>query len=457
MALDFTLSDAQRKLQSHVRDFSQNVLLPAVPAADREPDPAAAFALTKAPYIEAYKAGIAMSMLPAEYGGGGISCVDLVIAAEELSVVDPGFACTVLCNGLGLMPVGWYGNKEQKERFIGAATSDPTGTYLGGWTASEPPGENSGTACFDIDRPRPAGVGLIATRDGDEYVINGRKYWPSSPGWDGMGVNAQCVIVRTNSNVGGTSGLSAIIVERGTPGVSYKFINKEGHRLAANAEVIFDNARVPAANLLPGAEGNGDFVINRNFAWSGPVAAIAAVGVARAAYETALQFAKTKSAGSLGPIIGFQNVGYVLGDAAAKIEMARCFAWRAADYLDKHDQHAEFVGAMSKIQVTEMMFDVVFKCMQIVGVNSLETKNLFGKYLREASVLPIYDGGNMGMQRRRVHGILAHPGFDPRAIMDDSYILFEKSMESIGTIQNSIPTSLPETITVPRESALAEA
>ncbi len=435
MSVDFTMSDEQKKMVAEVRAFSENVLAPVVPEADQKTDPMEAFATTKAPYIEAYKAGIAMAMLPKQYGGGGFSCLDFTMAAEEICAVDPGFACTVLCNGLGLMPVSWYGTEEQKDRFIGAATSDPTGEYLGAWTASEAPGNPSGTANFDIDLPRPAGVGLVATRDGDDYVINGRKYWPSSPGWDGQGTGSQCVIVRTDSDTGGTTGLSAIIVERGTPGVSYTFIDKEGHRLAANAEV-FDDARVPAANLLPGADGNGDLVINRNFAWSGPVAAIAAVAVARSAYEKALDFAKGNTAGSLKPIIGYQNVGYVLGDVASKIEMARYFSWRAADYLDKHDQHAELVGAMNKIQVTEMMFDCVFKCMQIVGVNSLEKKHGWGKLLREASVLPIYDGGNMGMQRRRVHGLLADPAFNPRALMEDDNIVFGKEHEGIGTIQN---------------------
>lgn len=434
MPVDFTLSESQRELQSSVRSFAEEVLAPIVPEADRERDPVLAFAMTKPPYIEAYERGIAMCMLPKDYGGGGVSCVDLVIAAEEICIIDPGFACTVLCNGLGLMPIAWYGSEEQKERFLTAATSDESGVFLGGWTASEPPGNSSGTANFDIPLPLPAGIGVTAIRDGDEYVIDGRKYWPSSPGWDGQGVDLQTVIVRTDPDAGGTSGLSAIVVERGTPGVSYNFIDKDGHRLAANAEVIFDNARVPAENLLPGAAGDGDFVINRNFAWSGPVAAIAAVGVARAAYEAALAFAKGNTAGALKPIINFQNVGYVLGDVAAKIEMCRYFSWRAADYLDKHDHHAELVGAMNKIQVTEMMFDAVYKCMQIVGVNSLETKSLFGKYLREASVLPIYDGGNMGMQRRRVHGILAHDAFNPRAIMDDEFVEFEKSMESIDTL-----------------------
>jgi alkylation response protein AidB-like acyl-CoA dehydrogenase len=332
------------------------------------------------------------------------------------------------------MPIAWYGSDEQKDRFLRAATSDPTGEYLGGWTASEPPGNPAGTANFDIPLPRPAGVGLTATRDGDHFVVNGRKYWPSSAGWDERGVNAGTLIVRTDPDKGGTEGLSALVLERDTPGVTYRTLDKTGHRLASNAEIVFSDAHIPATNLLPGAEGNGDLVINRNFAWSGPIAAIAAVGMARAAYEMALDFARGNTAGALKPIISFQNVGYVLGDVAAKIEMGRYFSWRAADYLDKHDQHAELVGAMNKVQVTELMFDCVFKCMQIVGVNSLETKNGFGKILREASVLPIYDGGNMGMQRRRVHGILADPLFNPRAIMEDDYVVFGKHHEEIDTI-----------------------
>ncbi|MFT0877506.1 acyl-CoA dehydrogenase family protein [Rhodopseudomonas sp. G2_2311] len=433
MAIDFTMSAEQRKIQKMARDFSEGVLAPVIPAADKEPDPMLAYQKTKSAYVAAYKAGIAMAMLPSAYGGGGLSCLDFVIAAEEICAVDPGFACTVLCNGLGLMPVSWYGSEEQKKRFIGAATSDPTGEYLSAWTAGEPPGGTGGTANFDSPLP-PAGIGLTAVRDGDHYILNGRKKWSSSPGWDGFGTNTQCVIVRTNSKVGGTEGLSAMVVERGTPGITWQFLNKEGHRTTSNALVTFENARVPVDNLLPGAEGNGDFVINRNFAWSGPVAAIAAVGVARAAYEDALKFAKSNTAGSLTPIIRFQNVGYILGDVAAKIESARYFSWRAADYLDKHEQHAELLGAMCKINVTEAMFECVFKCMQVVGVNSLSTEHKFGKYLREASVLPIYDGGNMGMQRRRVHGVIAHPDFDPRAPMDDSFVKFEKSMESIGTV-----------------------
>jgi nitroalkane oxidase len=437
MAIDFTLTAEQQKLQADVRTYAENVLAPVVREADAEPDPLKGFQQTKPAYVEAYKAGIAMCFLPEAYGGGGISNVDLIIAAEEICAVDPGFACTILCNGLGLMPVVWYGSDEQKERFLRAATSDPSGEYLGGWTASEPAGMPGGTANFDVPLPRPAGIGVIAERDGDSYVLNGRKYWPSSPGWDAQGTSTSTVIVRTDPDKGGTEGLSAIVVERGTPGVTYTFISKMGHRLAANAEVVFDNARVPATNLLEGARGNGDLVINRNFAWSGPVAAIAAVGVARAAYEAALNWCKAYTAGGPRPVIQYQNVGYLLGDVAARIEACRYFCWKTAHYLDHHDNHAELIGAMCKVHCSELMFDTVYKCMQVVGVNSYDKQHLFEKYLREAACFPIYDGGNMGMQRRRIHGILASPDFRPRALMDNEWVNFTKEMETIDTLPSA--------------------
>jgi acyl-CoA dehydrogenase len=233
-----------------------------------------------------------------------------------------------------------------------------------------------------------------------------------------------------------------VIVERGTPGVTYNLIQKIGHRLTPNAEIIFDNARVPADNLIEGTRGNGDLVINRNFAWSGPVAGIAAVGVARAAYEAALDWAKTYTAGGPKPIIYFQYPGYVLGDIAARIEMCRYFCWKTAHYLDQHDYHAEMLGAMCKIQCTELMFDAVYKCMQVVGVNSVDRQHPFEKLLREATILPLYDAGNFGMQRRRVHGVMSDPAFNPRAMMDDEPIEYTKAMEIMDTIPG--PLDLPE-------------
>jgi alkylation response protein AidB-like acyl-CoA dehydrogenase len=440
MAIDFTLSDEQKELQANARDFAENVLAPVVREADAEPDPLRAFQRTKEAYVAAYHAGIAFGMLPREYGGGGLSNVDVIIAAEELCAVDPGFACTILVNGLGLMPVWYWGSEEQKDRFLRPATSDPSGEYIVGYAVSEPAGSPGGTANFDTPMASPTGIGVVAKRDGDEYILSGRKYWPCNvAGWDGKGANTSIVVVRTDPDKGGMEGLSAIMVDRGTAGVTYKLISKVGHRLTPNAEIIFDNARVPAENLVEGTIGNGDLLINRNFAWSGPVAGIAAVGVARAAYEAALEWAKTYTAGGPRPIIHHQYPGYVLGDVAARIEACRYFCWKTAHYLDQHDYHGELIGAMCKVHCTELLFDAVYKCMQVVGVNSADKQHMFEKYLREAAIFPIYDAGNFGMQRRRVHGVMADPSFNPRALMDDEYVEFTKEMEGIDTIPGPEP------------------
>src|SRR6478609_11879220 len=127
------------------REFAQDVLAPITRKIDEEPDPLTAFQLVKPAYAEACKRGITFSMLPAEFGGGGLSNVDFVIAAEEIQAVDPGFGTTVLVNGLGLMPVWYYGTEDQKQRFIGGATSDTSNEFIVGYAASEPPGSPGGT------------------------------------------------------------------------------------------------------------------------------------------------------------------------------------------------------------------------------------------------------------------------------------------------------------------------
>ena len=149
MAIDFTLTTEQQEIQAAARDFAQNVLAPVTPKIDEEPDPLKGCQIAKPAYAEACKRGIAFSMLPKEYGGGGMSNVDFIIAAEEIQAVDPGFGTAVLVNGLGLMPVWYYGTEEQKERFIGGATSDTSGEFIVGYAASEPAGSPGGTANFD--------------------------------------------------------------------------------------------------------------------------------------------------------------------------------------------------------------------------------------------------------------------------------------------------------------------
>src|SRR4030088_2395290 len=238
MAIDFTLTPEQKVTRLGARDFAQTVLAPIVQAVDEEPDPLRAFQMMKPAYVEASKRGMAWAMLPKEYGGGGLSNFDYIIAAEEVQSVDPGFGTTLLVNGLGLLPIWYYGSEDQKKRFIGGATADTSGEFIAGYAASEPPGSPGGTANFDAPAGGRAGIAVTATLDGDDYVLNGRKYWPCNvAGWDGNGANTSIVVVRTDPDKGGTEGLSAIMVEGGTAGVTYKLISKVGHRLTPNAEI----------------------------------------------------------------------------------------------------------------------------------------------------------------------------------------------------------------------------
>jgi alkylation response protein AidB-like acyl-CoA dehydrogenase len=330
------------------------------------------------------------------------------------------------------------------DKTFGEATSDPRGEYITGWTVSEAAGTPGGTANFDHPGPHPTGIGLVARHDRGrgEYVINGTKYWPcNAGGWDLKGANVNICIVRTNPMKGGKSGLSAIIVPRGTPGVTYKQpISKLGHRLCQNNSIVFENSRVPEANAF--AIGDGDLVISKAFTWSGPVAAIAAVGVARSAYEYVLRWAKTYTAGGNLPILHHQAVGYLLAEVATKVEACRAFSWKAAHYLDLYDSEGHAVGAMAKVFCGETLFNAVFRAMQAMGVNSLDKAHPVEKFLREAAVFPLYDAGNIGMQMRKIWGVMLDGEFDPRAIADSRAIKFKKSMEGIGTLL-SADSSVP--------------
>ena len=167
MAIDFTLTADQKMLQSTAREFAHEILRPLVAKADAAPDPQRAFEIIKPAYVEAYKLDLAMGPIPREYGGGGLSNVDLQIVTEEICAVDPGFACILLVNGLALMPLVWFGSKQQKKKWLGEATNDRKGEFLAGWVVSEPGGTAGlpvlkfGEQCYRV--PRWALIELVTT------------------------------------------------------------------------------------------------------------------------------------------------------------------------------------------------------------------------------------------------------------------------------------------------------
>jgi alkylation response protein AidB-like acyl-CoA dehydrogenase len=428
--VDFELTAEQKKLKYETREFAREVLRPAAEAADAQPDPQEAFRAMKPVYEQAAAMGMSTMFLPKDYGGGGASNVDFLIAIEELCAIDPGFPTILLVNGLALMPLLWFGTDQQREKWIGRAIADTRGDFLAGWAVSE----RGGTANFDHPSPR-AGIQLVADYDraSEQYVLNGEKHWPcNSGGWDLRGADVSLCVVRTDRTRGGKEGLSAILVERDTPGVGYEVIDKMAHRTCQNVTMTFRGARVPAENLL--AAGDGDLLINRNFTWSSPIASMAAVGVARAAYEFTLKWSKTYTGGGSSPIINHQAVGNLLTEIAAKIEAGRYLCWKAAHYMDKFDGEGHALGGMNKTFCGDLMQSVVSDCMRVVGVNALDRKFPMAKIYREAAVFPLYDAGNLAMQRRRTWGVMASPSFSPDTFVDSDPLEFTRSMEGYGVI-----------------------
>jgi alkylation response protein AidB-like acyl-CoA dehydrogenase len=428
MAIDFALTPRQRTLKYEVREFAREIVRPAAERADALADPQASFAAMKPAFAHAHRMGLTTGFLPAKYGGGGASNIELLLASEELAAVDAGFATTLLINGLALLPLAWFGPEELCERWIGAATAPERTDFLAGWVVSE----RGGTANFDHPDPG-AGIQLFAEHDrgAGEYVINGEKHWPGNAGgWDLQGADVNVCVVRTDRRRGGLDCLSVVAVERGAAGVDYRVIDKIGHRTCQNVTMTFRDVRVPEQHVF--AHGDGDLVINRAFTWSGPVAAIAAIGVARAAYDFALKWARTYTGGGSSPIIAHQAVGHLLADVAARIEAGRYMCWKTAHYLDTHEDSGHALGAMNKVYCTDLMHEVVTDCMRIVGVNALDKKFGMEKLYRDAIAFPLYDAGNVGMQRRRAWGVMADPGFTPDLIADGDAIGFSRSMEGYG-------------------------
>ncbi|MFA9462509.1 acyl-CoA dehydrogenase family protein [Thiohalorhabdus sp. Cl-TMA] len=436
MPIDFTLTPEQEQIQKTTRDFARNTLKPIVEEAWQEPDPQKAFVMTKPAYEEAYKAGFAMCFLPEEYGGSGLSNVDYLIAAEEISTVDPGFATTLLVNGLALLPILWFGTEEQKEKWLKMATSGEKSSWLAGWAVSEPPGAPGGTANFDHPGKHPVGIQTVAEHDpaNGEYVINGEKYWPTNcGGWDLQGADVIVAIVRVDKSKGGSEGLGVAIIPRGTEGLRFRQpLRTVGQFLDQNNWFEIHNARIPEENVF--AVGDGDLVIQKAFTWSGPAAGASAVGNARAAYEWALDWCKTYTAGSDKPIINYQNVGYLLTDIATKIEAARYLSWKGAHYLDTHEGEGHALGAMAKIYAGEVLKEAVWQCMQVVGINSVDLANPLEKHMRESLIFPLYDTGNMGMQRRKVWGVIADENYDSTTFMNNKPLRYKKSMEGYGAV-----------------------
>lgn len=416
MPIDFTLSDEQKTLQAGARAFGSGVLAQVAAAIAPFSKPEDRFAATRPFYAQMADAGFVHALFPKEYGGTGMSVLDFAIAAEELAAIDINVPTTMLGTGLGMEPILGFGSHEQKQRFIGEILERPA-DRLAAFAFTEV----RGGANFDCPDPT-AGVQTFARREGDEWVIDGAKHYTTNgSGWDGKGAHLLTVVCRTDPTKPPAESLAVIVVPGATSGVEVAgYLDTMGHRAVVSPRIHFNGARVPAGNIL-GKPGDGAAICQHAFSWTAAAIGAACTGVMRAAFDIALEFAKSDKRSGTVPVIEHQNVGYMLADMKMRIEAARYLTWKACHLLDVSERESDELAIMTKVYTSELCVQVVYDAMRLVGVDSYTDLSRLPGLMQDALCFPLYDGGNMGVRRRQLHRKFMATDYDGMAAAEGRF------------------------------------
>ena len=414
MPIDFTLTPEQQRLRADARAFARDVLSKVGSATQDLPTPLARFAATRPFYEQTIAAGFLRRLIPAPLGGQGTGVVDMAVLAEEFHAVDVNVSLTLLGTMLGLFPVLLGGTPEQAGRIF-APFAAGQGAPLAAFALSEP----GGSANFAA--PAPAeGVRTQARLEGGNWIISGAKKWVSSgTGWDGKGADLLTVVCRTDPDAPPESGISVIAVHGPAEGIVLDHaIDSVGHRAHLQPQFRLNDVHTPADHLI-GPRGGGKALAEACFTGTAPIVGIFAVGLMRAAFDCALNFTKTEKRGGVAPIISHQAVGYALADAKMAIEAVRSLSLRAAHAFDKQVPGALELALHAKVFGSETAVRVISDLMRVVGIDSYDRTLPLGDLLADALVLPLFDGGNMGVRRRQLHELMQMPDYDPLAASGD--------------------------------------
>ncbi len=364
--MDFRPTEEQALLRRTVREFAETEIRPHVREWDQEQHcPIELF-----PKLAAL--GLLGIQIPERFGGAAMSGIDYCICIEELARIDPGVALSVAAhNGLCSAHILMFGTEEQKQRFL---TPLARGEKIGAWGLTE---STSGSDA--------AGMRTTATRAGNCWSISGSKTFTTHGR-----VGDTMVVMAVTSRGRGSKGISAFIVERGTPGMTPgKKEDKLGMRASDTSEVLFDNCRIPADQLV-GEEGLG-FVNTMEVLDAGRIGIAAlAVGLAQGAYEAALSYARERKAFGK-PIGTFQAIQWKLADAATRIEAARLLTYRAA-YLKQRGSRTTLESSIAKLYASEVAVRVADECVQIHGGYGFVKDYPAEKYFRDVKLTTIGEG-----------------------------------------------------------------
>jgi len=373
--MDFTLSEDQKMLRSMVRDFAENEIEPIAALTDEEsrfPEEV----IRKAAGIGLMSAGF-----PEEYGGSGGGALEQIIIFEELARVCASTSVILIVTSeLAGYPIYKYGSEEQRLRFLAPLAR---GEKLGAFGLTE---ENAGS---DV-----ASMMTTAVRKEDGYVLNGNKLFISN------GAEADIVIVfATLDKTLGYKGITAFIVEKGTPGYSVgKHERKLGIRGSSTTELIFEDCIIPEGNRL-GDEGKGFRIALETIDGSRLGIAAQAIGIAQGAFDKALAYAKERQQFGK-PIAEYQAIQWMLADMATQIDAARLLTYRAACLKDNGFSYIK-EAAMAKVYAAEAAMFVTTKAIQIHGGYGYVKDYPLERYFRDARITEIYEGTSE-MQRMTI-------------------------------------------------------
>ncbi|HQQ97229.1 MAG TPA: acyl-CoA dehydrogenase [Cyclobacteriaceae bacterium] len=364
--IDVEKSEGQMMIAGMVRDFAEKFIRPHVMVWDEAQEfPVALFQ-------EMGKLGLMGVLVPEEYGGAGLTYHEYVTAIIELSRVDGSIGLSMAAhNSLCTNHILQFGSETQKQQYLPNLAS---GKWIGAWGLTEP---NTGS---DAGNMR-----TVAKRDGDFYIINGTKNFITH----GKTGQVAVVIVRTGEP-GDSHGMSAFIVERGTPGFSAgKKENKLGMRASETAELVFSDCRIHKSQML-GQEGDG-FVQSLKVLDGGRISIAAlSVGIAQGAFDAALRYSKERHQFNK-PISTFQGISFKLADMATRIEASRLLTFRAAE-LKNLGKSVNKESAMAKLYASEVAVEVANEAVQIFGGYGYTKDFPAEKFYRDSKLCTIGEG-----------------------------------------------------------------
>jgi acyl-CoA dehydrogenase len=363
--ISFALSDEQRALRELAREFADKEIRPVAADYDeRSQHPGDVVA-------KAHEVGLMNPHVPEEYGGLGLSAFEQILVGEELAWGCSGIATTIVANILGSLPVILAGSEGQKREWLTSLLEEP---LLCSFALTEP------GAGSDV-----SAIKTTATRDGGDYVLTGSKMFITN-----AGQAAWFVVFASTEPEAGHRGLSAFVVPADSNGVVVEqHLDKLGQRATDTSALAFQEVRVPAANRL-GEEGEGFKTAMRTLDLTRPGTAAGAVGVARAAFEHAVEYSKGRIQFGQ-PIAMNQGVNFLIADMAAEIEAARLLTWQAAWLIDQGER-ATLQSSYAKRFAADTAMKVTTDAVQIFGGYGYMKEYPVEKLMRDAKLFQIYEG-----------------------------------------------------------------